>query len=156
MPGVRRLCPKRVLHKKVPRAGSNAPFSKDRRHVALNKVLRGGFTYKAASLKVSAFVKTNYVDTGDVDARSPSTRSIRRWTSQLATHGRSAALSPSGRSPVLTADEDDFILSWAREVKFFTQVRLRQRAPTILLVHIPARFARALPLRAAARAGPSL
>ena len=114
MAAVRRPRPKRVLHKVVPRARSNAPYYKDRRHVSLNKVLRGGVTYKAASSQVSALVKANYLDQGAVDARSPCARTIRRWTAQVATNGRTAALPPPGRPPLPTVEEDDFILAWAQ------------------------------------------
>jgi len=119
----------RVLHKVVPRAGSNAPFSKERRHVAVNKILRGGLTYQAAAQQVAALVKANYVDAGSVDARAPSPSSVSRWTRQLVFHGRVSAVKPPGRALRLTAGEDDFVLGWAREMKFFTQVLLASLSP---------------------------
>ena len=126
---VRRSRPTRELHKAVPRLGSNAPFSKERRHVAVNKILRGGLSYNAASKQVADLVKANYVDNGSVDARAPAPRSIRRWTAQVVLHGRTSALSPPGRPLRLTAAEDEFVLGWALEMKFFTQVCLPAPAP---------------------------
>ena len=125
----RRGRPTRELHTAVPRFGSNAPFLKERRHVAVNKILRGGLSYNAASKHIAALVKANYVDNGSVDARALAARSIRRWTAQVVLHGRTSALSPSGRPLRLTEAEDEFVLGWAREMKFFTQVCLPVPAP---------------------------